>query len=578
MRRNPSLLLLTLALAGCGGGSKPPVADFSKFATEFAYSTLGNSPVLATGVGYHQHNGVSLDEQLDDYSPAAMEKQRALAAEFRKRLDTFPADQMSTEERADRAIIEDQLALYLLEFDTIQSYRHNPTVYVELIGNALFTPLVLEYAPKADRLRHVIARLEKVPAVIAAARQNLVDSPEVWNRVAREENAGNIGLIDQTIRGQIPAELKAAFESAAAKALPALKDFNKWLETDLSKRTRDWRLGPDHYGRKLRPALGTEMSAADLLKDAETQLAAVRQSMYAIATKAGAPASSATELNQKVTAALKRIAQKHSTPDTYFADARRDLDEARAFVKARKLLTLPQRDNLQVIETPEFMRGIYGVGGFNSAPPLEPQLGAFYWLTPVPRTWPKERVESKLREYNFYGLKLLTIHEAMPGHYVQLEYSNDIADKTRRLLRSVFGSGPYVEGWAVYATGMMLDEGYLEGDPDLRMTFLKQQLRMIANSILDIRMQTMNMSDDEAMRLMLEDTFQEKEEATAKLQRAKLSSTQLPTYFTGYREWVKLHEAYKAKKGSTFSLAEFHERALRVGAVPMRALSRMLLE
>src|SRR5262249_48027642 len=157
-----------------------------------------------------------------------------------------------------------------------------------------------------------------------------------------------------------------------------------------------------------------------------------------------------------------------------------------------------------------------------------------YWITPIPANWPKERIESKLREYNFYGLKLLTLHEALPGHYVQAEVANNVQPPVRRLLRSVYGNGPYVEGWAVYATQMMLDEAYLNHSPELALTFAKHQLRVIANTILDIRLQMLNMPDQEAMDLMEKQTFQEKEEATEKLQRAKLSSCQLPTYFVGY--------------------------------------------
>jgi uncharacterized protein (DUF885 family) len=198
-------------------------------------------------------------------------------------------------------------------------------------------------------------------------------------------------------------------------------------------------------------------------------------------------------------------------------------------------------------------------------------------VTPVAKDWPKERIESKLREYNYYGLKLLTIHEAMPGHYVQAEYANELQPRSRRVLRAVAGNGPYVEGWAVYATEMMLDQGYLEGSPELRLTFLKQQLRMIANAILDVRMQTMNMTDEEAMKLMVHDTFQEQEEAVAKLQRAKLSSTQLPTYLVGYYGWLKARDAYRQAKGAAFQLSEFHQRALRTGAVPLAELERILM-
>src|SRR5262249_55135005 len=208
-----------------------------------------------------------------------------------------------------------------------------------------------------------------------------------------------------------------------------------------------------------------------------------------------------------------------------------------AFVRDKGLVTLPTRGNLQVIETPAFMRGVYAVGGFNAAPALEPQLGAFYWVTPIPKGWPPARVESKLREYNNYGLQELTIHEAMPGHYVQFEYANDIQPDTRRLLRNIFGNGPYVEGWGFYAQQMMSDEGYLNNSKELRLSYLKQALRGLANTILDVRLQTMGMTDQEALDLMIKDGFQEREEATAKLQRAQLSSCQLPTYFAGWRSW-----------------------------------------
>jgi len=274
--------------------------------------------------------------------------------------------------------------------------------------------------------------------------------------------------------------------------------------------------------------------------------------------------------------ALAEIASHHATPETYLPEARKALDEATSFVREKELVTLPARANLQIIETPEFMRGIYAVGGFNAAPALEPQLGAFFWITPIPKTWPKERIESKLREYNDYGLRELTMHEAMPGHYVQLEYANDIQPETRRLLRNIFGSGSYVEGWAFYVQQMMSDEGYLNGGKALRLTFLKQALRVLANTILDVRLQTMGMTDQQALDLMTEQAYQEREEATAKLQRAQLSSCQLPTYYAGWKGWLEVRDRYKQRRGSAFSLREFHERALKEGAVPLPLLDGLL--
>ena len=237
---------------------------------------------------------------------------------------------------------------------------------------------------------------------------------------------------------------------------------------------------------------------------------------------------------------------------------------------------MPARANLQVTETPEFLRGIYGVGGFNAAPPLEPQLGAFYWITPIAANWSAARAESKLREYNDFGLQQLTIHEAMPGHYVQFEYANDVQPVSRRLLRSLYSNGPYVEGWGVYTQQLMSDAGYLDNSKGLRLTLDKQILRVLANTILDVRLQTMGMTDQQAIDLMIKDTYQEKEEATAKLQRAQLSSCQLPTYFVGWKGWLNVREHYKQKKGAAYSLKAFHEAALKESGVSLPALEGLL--
>ena len=579
MPRLTAWVAAALVVAGC---AQPRFEreSFPKLAEEFVYTTLANSPALATQIGYHRHGNIDLDAALDDYSGEAIERQRRWYQELRLRLArSVDSDALGPEDRADFDIISDQISLALLELETIQNYRHNPTLYVELIGNALYTPFVLEYAGKPARYRHIISRLEKVPDLLRQARANLVSAPEIWTRTAKAENDGNLGLIDSELRTNAPAEVRADYDRAAATALAAIREFNDYLDRELIRRGYDWRLGKDKYDRKFRLVLATDQTPAEVLRAAESQLEAARREMLTIAQplydKLQPGRRRSRELNEVVAAVLAEISKRHATPGTYFADARRDLEEARAFVRDKNLVPLPTRDNLQVIETPEFMRGIYAVGGFNPAPPLEPQLGAFYWLTPIPKDWPPDRIESKLREYNYYGLKLLTIHEAIPGHYLQLEYANDVQPPLRRVIRSVFGNGPYVEGWAVYATELMLDEGYLDHSPELRLTFLKQQLRMIANTILDVRLQTMGMTDREAMDLMIRDCFQEREEATAKLRRAKLSSTQLPTYFVGWRDWHRLRAHYARVKG-TRDPREFHERALRAGAVPLPVLARLL--
>jgi uncharacterized protein (DUF885 family) len=583
MMRLVALAALGAALicAGCGRKAADPVA-FQNLTREFVYSTLAASPVSATAAGYHTHNGVLLDEKLDDYSKAGIDAHRQWLADWTKRLKALDATQLDAESTADLELMNGQIEADQLEFESIQSWRHNPTVYVELVGNALFTPFSVEYAPSAERWRHIIARLKGVPALAEAARANLVDSNAIWTRVATEENDGTIGLIEKAFPARLPAEFKADYEAAAAPAVAALKGLSEHIKTLPDRGPDGWRLGRALYAKKFRLAVGDGGTPAQLLADAESELLKVRKRMFMLSVplhvKYYPTHRDPVDLNLIVGETLDKVAQEHSTREAYFDDTRKTLDETRAFLKTHEaeIVKLPGQDNLKLIETPPFMRGIYGVGGFSPAPALQPQLGAFYWLTPIPEAWPKERVESKLREYNRYGLQILTIHEALPGHYVQFEYANRIQPEPRRLLRAVFGSGTYVEGWAVYATELMVEQGYMDKDPEFELTWLKQELRAIANTILDIRMQTMGMTDDEALKLMTERTFQEREEATAKLQRAKLGSCQLPTYYAGFRAWRALSQSVRERDGARFHAGEFHARALAAGALPMPTLGRLL--
>jgi uncharacterized protein (DUF885 family) len=584
MAKCVAVLTLVLLCAGC---SSTPAEKLTKLTDEFVNTTLSFSPSSATAAGLHQFQKQKLDDLLDDASAASLDKQLKFYQDFEQRLKSLPADKLNAEDQADLTILEDQTALALLDLTTIHTASHNPTYYVETLGNALFNPFVLEYAPKPQRIRSIIARLEKTPLFLDQASINLVSSPPVWTQVATDENQGNIDLVDKAIRAGVPDDLKDAYARAARPALEAMNKFQNFLKNNLTARNDfDWKLGQDKYTRKFRYALESGIEADTMLDQAERQMQAVRAKMFELATPLHheiAPAhkdhpelTGDAQQNAVIGEVLAKIADRHSTRESYMDDAKKDLEEARAFVQEKHLLKLPSRSNLQVIPTPEFMRGIYAVGGFNAAPALEPQLGAFYWVTPIPENWEAERVSSKLREYNFYKLKLLTIHEAMPGHYVQLEFANDVQPTSRRLLRSVYGNGPYIEGWAQYATQAMLDAGFLNNAPEMRLTFLKEELRVVANAILDVRLQMLGMSDQDALDLMMKQTFQEKEEATAKLQRAKLSSCQLPMYFLGWRGWLKTRDEYQKAKGGSFNLAAFHDAALAEGSVPLPLLPRLL--
>ena len=531
---------------------------------DFVYESLALAPATATFAGYHVHKGVRLDSVWDDYSKAGIARVRSFNLGLSHRLDALQGATIDAERQADLDIVRDSVGLNLLEFDRIQSYRHNPTVYVELVGNGLYNLYVLNSAPEEQRFGYIIKRLQRLPVLVTQARANLIDSPEVWNRVAREENDGNIELVDKTLRAAAPDKLKGAYDAAAAPALKSLRDFTGFLADTLSKKTSDWRLGADNYRQKCGYYLHTGKTPAQLLAIAEADLAATRAEIARLA----APRSPQE--------ALADVASQHATPATYMDEVRQTLAQTTAFVKQKDLLTLTGNSNLAVIDTPVFMRGVYAVGGFNAAPALEPQLGAYYWVTPIPSDWPQSRIDSKLREYNHYTLHQLTVHEAMPGHYVQAEYANRIEPLARRVLRNIWGNNAYIEGWAVYAQQMMTDEGYLDSDPKMRLALLKQMLRAEANTILDIRLQTMGMTDQQALDLMIQQTFQEREEATAKLQRAQLSSCQLAVYYAGSQGWNEVRAHFRERHPQDFSLKKFHEAALNEGAVPLATLDRLL--
>jgi uncharacterized protein (DUF885 family) len=573
-------------------------AKFARLSEQFIHETLALLPSMASQAGYHQHvdlntgKTIALDALLDDVSTAGMAEQRRVYAMWRERFRTeTPLASLDVQDAADWQLIDDQIALNLLELERIQNYKHNPTVYVELLGGALFQPLTDEYAPEEVRLGDILSRIAASPRFLDQARSQLVDADPIFVKVAIEENDGNIDLIQNTIGPAIPAgsKLKIQFDQVAPKAIEALKNFSRWLQDDLAKQQTDrtWRLGRELYGEKFRLVMETRVTPEQVLADAERDLKTTRAEMLQIALPLhkqyfpdhGNHASLTPQEreNKVITEVLHRISDDRPKRDALMQSVKDDLANIRQFIVDKKIVSLKSRDNLKVIPTPVFMRGIYSVGGFHSAPPLDPNAEAQYWVTPIDPKISDEMAESKLREYNDWVLKWLTIHEALPGHYVQAEHANEIEPVTRRLVRSLYGNGAYAEGWAEYIAQVMMQQGFADSDPRYRISYLKVWLRAIGNTVLDVRLQTMNMTDEQAMSFMMNDAFQTRAEAEGKLRRAKLSSTQLPTYYVGTSDWWHLRRSYEAARGKDFTLAEFHDRALDLGALPVPWLENILL-
>ena len=588
--------ILVLAVTDACSTREPPDQVFAAAAEVFPFQALAMTPIAATAAGYHEHiegadeegeggNTISLDERLDDYSAAGVQKRVSFYKDFRKQLhERVVHDELSGDAWADYAVVNNHIERRLVELERIRSHEHNPNLYVQLLGTALYTPLVHEYAPKAERYRHLIARLDKVPAFVEQAKQNLLSSPAIWTEVAQQGNAGLISWIENVIPASLPAELKADHDRASRAALSALAGFGDYLANDLAGRNNhDWRLGAELYEAKFKAMLATDQSPDEVLAQAEQEFQVVIAETIKVAEDldkeiygSARPPSDKRRLMNGVLEVVQEDNKLRRTTDL-MSEIKKDLDELRTSIKEANILPDLPRDNLRVVETPEFMRGLYPVAGFLGAPALEPRLGAFYWVTPIPEDWSRKRLQSWLREYNRHALKLLSLHEAMPGHYAQVELTNEIEKPYRRVLRAVFGNSAYVEGWATYVTEAMMTAGLEQNNNAFKMVWQKIALRVLANAIVDIRMHTKNMSDEEALNFLRTEAYQEAEEADAKLRRAKLTSAQLPAHYVGWKGWSKVRDHYQTET-QDFILSSFHDKALRAGPLPVKELGYIVAQ
>ena len=603
--RPASLLLaaaITLALAGCkpstapandantgAAGNAATAADTQQADAKFADLSkrwlegyLQLSPVGATQIGDHRYDG-----ELDDYSEAG----RAKALDFSKKmlaeLEAMDLKTLSRENQVDASVLRNQLRYDIWTWEQLQSWAWDPQIYNAVAGGALYTLVARDFAPWPERLKNATLRMEKIPALFEQARQNLVPArvPDIHAQTVAKQNAGVIGIVDGMMMAhadELQGEDRKRFDAAVAGLRKAVDEQQKWLDGTLVPNAKgDFRIGQKLYDEKLAFALDSPMTRADIRARAEAELKRVRAEMYQVARgvlkdkrdAAEMPDAPSHEQEQKtIEAALELAYAERPKREDVVETAKREMALATDFVKAKDLITLPDSP-VKIILMPEFQRGV-SVAYCDSPGPLDKGLDTFYAVSPIPDEWKPDQVTSFLKEYNTRSIAELGVHEAMPGHYVQIWHSN----KYPSILRAVLSSGSFVEGWAVYAEKVMADEGFLDHDPLYRLVQLKWYLRSIANAILDQSIHVDGMSQQDAMKLMMEGTFQQEREAAGKWTRARLGSTQLPTYFVGVQEHLDLRKAYEAKMGDKFNLKQYHDQELSYGSPPVRYVRALMLD
>ncbi len=579
--RRPILWML-VALAGTGCVGEDANERFQQLGARYVDEMPSFSPVAATFLGDHRYDGV-----LDRVTPEMRRAKKAFLEGARLELEAIDRGRLSRANRIDALLLANELEYELWRLEVLQEWAWNPTLYTALSGGALYGLLARDYAPLEDRLMHVAARLEEFPRLFEEIRATLEPArvPSIHAETAIQQNSGVHSILDNEVvphLAQLEGESRTRLERAIELGRRAVDEHQAWLETDLLPAAAgDFRIGAELFDAKLAFRLQSGIDRAEIRRRAEERLALVRDRMYELARQilsnenpaAAYPDEPTQEERQRtIEAALEAVYADRPQRGGIVERAREALARATAFVVENRIVTVPP-DPVEIILMPEFRRGV-SLAYCDAPGPLDAGQKTFYALSPLPEDWTPEQVDSFLREYNDMSIEVLTIHEAMPGHFLQLVQANAYPS----VLWAMLSSEPFIEGWAVYSEGVMQRQGYLDGDPRFHLILLKWYLRDITNALLDQAIHTAGMTREQAMELMTTKAFQEEREAAGKWVRAQLTSAQLSTYFVGFLEHSDLRAEIEAAEGEAFDLQRYHDRVLSFGAPPVHYVRAMMLD
>src|SRR5436190_30129 len=455
------LIAAAVSLSTTNLFATPEDDRFQKLAKDYIEGLLQVSPEFATSLGDHR-----FDDKLSDYSDEAEAKELTRAKDFRQQIEAFSdLTKLTGPNKVDVRLLKDNIDNEIFGIEELKEREWNPLLYNESLANSLYLLVARDFAAPEKRAASIKARLEKIPAVIAQAKANLKNPPQVYTETAIDQTQGAISLIKEGLNETLDKAPKAKADLAPLqeKTIAALNDYKTWLKNDLLPRsTGDFRIGADKFQKKLRFALASEMSMEDLMKAARADLEQTQKAIYETALplykKQFPNADEATLADRKkVTAAvLDKLAEQHPNDNTIVDYSKTVLKEATDFVRAKKLVTVPNTP-VDIVIMPEFKRG-QSIAYCDSPGALEKNGKTFFAVAPTPDDWNQQRKDSFFREYNNFMIRDLTVHEAMPGHYLQLAHSNQF--KAPTLVRAIFQSGTFIEGWAVYTEALMSEAGY----------------------------------------------------------------------------------------------------------------------
>lgn len=579
-------LLTLMGLWSCGSSEKPDssdqkeqVATIDQLKINFINDLWETYPVWASYVGFHDY-----DAQLPIPNDARRESELAFATNWLDSLAAVDREMLSEHDLIDLLIMEDYLKAIQFRINEFESYQWNPASYN--LGGSFFQVLNYRGSSLDERLNKIYLKLAHVPGYYEAARNNIKQPTEVHTDLAISQLKGSISVFEGSLndsleRSTLSEETIASIRSRRDTAVQAIQAFIFYLEEELvpnfsEENTRSFRIGEELFEQKFKFDIQSAYTAEEIFQIAVKEKSELHDKMYRVSDalwdKYFADQERPGKRLELIRMVIEEVSKIHVHRDSFLTAIRHQIPELESFIKEKDLIDLDSTKPLVVRETPKYMQGVAGAS--ISAPgPYDKDAETYYNVTPLDN-YTEEEAESYLREYNQYLLQILNIHEAIPGHYTQLVYSN----QSPSLIKSILGNGAMIEGWAVYTEMMMLEEGYGGDAMEMGLMYYKWNLRTVCNTILDYGVHVNNFTEEDAMQLLVKEAFQEEAEAKGKWKRARLSQVQLCSYFTGFHEIRELRDQVMSQRGADYSLKDFHHEFLSFGSAPVKYIARMILE
>jgi len=541
-----------------------PVADFNGLVDKYFDFQFEFNPTEATQVGFHQY-----DSKLEDYSAAGRKQEIAGLKDYLARFEKLDGSKLAPDAAADLAWMISSIHSQLLELETIQMWRKDPDGYTSGVTNSIFLLMKRNFAPPEERLRSVIDRERQFSKAFAAARQNLQNPPRIYTEIALEQLPDVVDFyrkdVPEAFSEVKDAKLLAEFKASNQAAIAGFETYQKFLhDTVLPHANGDFRLGAENYRKKLLYDEMVDIPLDRLLEIGYADLHRNQQEMKEVAAK----------IDPKLTVAqvLAELQNRHPAPDQLLQAFRDTFGGLQQFIEEKKIITVPPGEAPTLEDTPPFMRATTSASLDTPGAYEKKDDRALFNVTTADPKWPAERTEGWMKGFNNSMIPGTAIHEVYPGHFVQFLWINRNPSKIRKLL----SCGSNAEGWAHYAEQMMLDEGYGNGDPVLRMGQLEDALLRNARYIVGIQMHTGNMTLDQAKEFFIKEGYQTPPIADLETKRGTSDPTYL-VYTLGKLQILKLREDYRKKQGADFSLLEFHDRLMQQGGVPLKIIRKAML-